>query len=302
MDFAAFCNDYGISTAPHGHRHRRPGWINVACPFCTGHTGYHLGYNARQGSNHFVCYRCHGHKAVEVIAELAHVSRAEAKDIIEQYGGNKAYGPIYKKKKWVLGKNLNFPINTMEVDNRGLAYLTSRGYDAEKIVKQFGLMQTGPVGMYKHRLVIPIYFNDFAVSFTCRSIFPQVQTRYMTCPSSLELIPAKDILYNIDNARNRDTLVVVEGCTDVWRLGHGAVATFGTAVTQSQLAIMAKFKNIVLLQDSDMAGSTSWAQVARQLRSTCKVSRVKLTNAGDASELNDTDARYFMRSLGLSGI
>lgn len=300
MDFASFCRDYGISTAPQGHRHHRNGWVNVACPFCVGHAGYHLGYNARQGGNHFVCYRCHGHRAIEVISTLAHVPVSEARDIIEQYGGMKSYGPIYKKSKWVLGKNISFPPNTTEVDERGLAYLESRGFDAEKIVKQYGLMQTGPVGMYKFRIVIPIYFNDYMVSFTCRSYLPSVSVRYLTCPNAKELIPNKDILYNLDNARNRNTVVVVEGCTDVWRLGAGAVATFGTGVTESQLHILEKFKKVILLQDNDMAGQSSWKQLARKLNARTLVERVTLANGiGDPSELSDTDAQYFMRSLGL---
>ena len=302
MDFAAFCNDYGITTAPQGHRHNRNGWVNVPCPFCVGHAGYHLGYNVRQGGNHFVCYRCHGHRAIDVISALANVPRSEARDIIEQYGGVKSYAPSYKKRDWVLGKNAQFPVNTMEVNEKGIAYLESRNFDAEKIIKQFGLMQTGPVGQYKYRIVIPIYFNDYMVSYTCRSYLPHVSVRYMSCASANELIPNKDILYNLDNARNKNKIVVVEGCTDVWRLGHGAVATFGTAVTPSQLALLSSFRHIILLQDNDMAGSVSWAYVAKQLKTMCKVSRVTLTNAGDPSELNDTDARYFMRSLGLSGI
>lgn len=299
MDFAAFCRDYGISTAPQGHRHHRSGWVNVACPFCTGHAGYHLGYNARQGGNHFVCYRCHGHRAIEVISTLAHVPIGEARDIIEQYGGMKSYGPIRREQKWVLGKNIKFPMNTLEVDKRGMAYLESRGFDAEKIVKQYGLMQTGPVGMYKFRIVIPIYFNDFVVSYTCRAIYPTMPVRYLTCPKNKELIPNKDILYNLDNARNRNTIVVVEGCTDVWRLGAGAVATFGTGVTMKQLKILEKFKHVVLIQDNDMAGKMSWAEVGQKLSVSCKVTKISLQEVGDPSELSDTDARHFMRSLGL---
>lgn len=301
MDFATFCADYKITTAPVGHKHNRAGWINVVCPFCTGHFGYHLGYNTMQNSNHFVCYRCHGHRAIEVISALANVSAYEARDIIEQYGGFTASRPLYKKQSWQLGKNVQFPIGTFEVNEMGKSYLEQRGFDAEKIIKHFGLMQTGPIGQYRHRILIPIYFNDYMVSYTCRTYLPQVEKRYLACPRSIELIPNKDILYNLDNARNKNTVVVVEGCTDVWRLGHGAVATFGTSVTSSQLIILGKFKRVILLQDNDMAGSTAWATLAKKLSCHCEVRRYTLTEVNDASEMSDTDAAYFMRQVGLRG-
>jgi hypothetical protein len=44
---------------------------------------------------------------------------------------------------------------------------------------------------------------------------------------------SKETLYNLDNAKD-GTAIVVEGPIDVWRIGDGAVATFGVIYTQKQ--------------------------------------------------------------------
>lgn len=61
-------------------------------------------------------------------------------------------------------------------------------------------------------------------------------------------------LYNIDQARYYNTVYVVEGVTDVMRIGPSAIARFGKTLSRSQFATMNRLlagKHIVIVPDTD---------------------------------------------------
>ena len=61
-------------------------------------------------------------------------------------------------------------------------------------------------------------------------------------------------LYNIDNAQYAQTIYIVEGITDVWRIGDGAVARFGKTLSRTQISILKNKlmgKRLVLVPDMD---------------------------------------------------
>lgn len=61
-------------------------------------------------------------------------------------------------------------------------------------------------------------------------------------------------LYNIDNARYYNTVYVVEGVTDVMRVGPSAIARFGKTMSRAQLTTMNRLlagKHIVIVPDTD---------------------------------------------------
>jgi DNA primase len=47
------------------------------------------------------------------------------------------------------------------------------------------------------------------------------------------------------------TIVVCEGVTDVWRLGPGAVCTFGIKVTPSQIRLLSQYNKVIVFFDDD---------------------------------------------------
>lgn len=297
MDFRKICNDYRIAIAPAGHRHQRKGWINVQCPFCTGNSGYHLGYEEGSNGNGFVCYRCGGHSAITTIAALLNLTREKAREVIEIYGGKPYAVRLIKKRDYKYHTNIEEPCHLMPLRKKAKKYLEDRNFDPEKISDMFGVMQTGPAGWLRHRLYIPIKYYGYTISYTCRS-FIGSEVRYLSCPQDKEAIPHKDNLYFIDEVPGRNRLVVVEGCTDVWRMGPGCVATFGSKVTPAQLKLMCSFKRIVLFRDLDEAGERAWQQVGARLRfAGVRLDIVAPENAGDAADLPQNEADYLMRIL-----
>ena len=49
FDAIGFLETYGIKHARRG-KHARPGWVQIECPLCTGHSGMHGGFNLSRGS------------------------------------------------------------------------------------------------------------------------------------------------------------------------------------------------------------------------------------------------------------
>ena len=173
----------------------------------------------------------------------------------------------------------------------------SRNFDPEYLQKIWDVQQTGPVGFFKHRVVIPIKYQGYTVSFTCRS-YVGSEVRYLSCPTDMEAIPHKDILYGIDEVPSRNRGIVIEGCPDAWRFGPGSVATFGTKLTPSQLKLLCSFKRVVLFRDLDEAGEAAWALAAARLRfAGSRLDIVSPDGVDDAAELTQDEADYLMKIL-----
>lgn len=301
MNFLKLCQDYKISIAPHGHKHERSGWINVPCPFCTGNPGYHLGFQISGQGTGFSCFRCGGHGGIKVISTLLRIRSEDARKLIEEYGGKAYSARIQNKREYKFSTNVELPPGLDVLSGRAKKYLEKRNFDPEKLEKMYGLKDTGLGGVLKGRIFIPIHYQGYMISYTCRS-YVGSDLRYFSCSSEKEAIPHRDNLYLIDEVFGNQRLVVVEGCADAWRLGPGAVATFGTKVTAAQLKILCQFKRIFLLRDLDEAGRVAWEKVGARLRfagvklKIIKPSEISST-AKDAAELTQNEANYLMRSL-----
>ncbi len=94
--------DYGIEIAPEGHKHQREGWVNIACPHCTGSEGYHLGFS--DGGYVFTCWRCGSHFVDKTLSILLNVNYKQAGSIAKDY-------KIGKKSNTKKEYNSNIRIN-----------------------------------------------------------------------------------------------------------------------------------------------------------------------------------------------
>ena len=126
-------------------------------------------------------------------------------------------------------------------------YLQSRGFSG--VYEKYQLKCFGPVGDYKLRLYIPVFLHGRIVTYTTRDVTNRARIPYIHCPEENSAVPIKHTLYNIDSVQ--DTAIVCEGVTDVWRIGLGAVATFGVNLTVQQIKKLSKIKRIFILFDND---------------------------------------------------
>ena len=243
-----------------------------------------------------MCFRCGGHGGVRTIAALLGITQADAREVIKAYGGTSYHAMLPQNRDYRFGKHVELPPNG-SVDKLGRNYLEARDFDPDKLIKLHDLRQTMPTGKYNYRLLIPVKYHGYNVSYTARSIINH-DTRYMSCTASDECVPIKDVLYFIDEVPGRNRVVVMEGCFHVFRFGPGSVATFGTAVTPAQLKLLTAFKRVVLFQDLDDAGEAAWQKVASRLRfAGSRLDVIKPDSAADAADIPQVEADYLMRTL-----
>ena len=248
-----FCADYNIEIAQSG-KHLRPGWVNISCPFCQGHAGYHGGFNISKG--YYNCHRCDAHPLNKVIAILTGVNYNIAKDIVQKYS-TVSMAVSEQESKINIPSQIIFPSDTQSLTSKAKKYLIGRNYDSDKLAQTWGLLSTGHTGFYKHRILAPIYQQQQLVSYQCRDITSKHPQKYLACHQEEEIIPHQHCIYGIDQAIDRyRKCIVVEGVTDVWRLGPGAIATFGISFTKQQAKLIAMNFNIVFI----MFDSESQAQ------------------------------------------
>lgn len=268
--------------------------VQVHCPFCIGSKKYHLGIHLSDAYAN--CWRCGPHSILKVVKELLHVSWSETYKIIEQYGDVSSVK--IQKHDRVHASEVVLPDLLEPLKTAHAKYLIGRGFTPEGLVNTWGIQSTGPAGDYKHRIFIPIYYRNRVVSFQCRSISTNENVvRYLTCPPEKEAIFHKSILYGIDNVIS-DTIVVVEGVTDAWKLGAGAVATFGINYMKEQVYQISRYKNVYIMFDPEKTAQRMAEKLGNELAfmNNCNVNILDIKDTGveDPGSLPQKEAEQIM--------
>jgi DNA primase len=158
------------------------------------------------------------------------------------------------------------------------------------------------LGAYKFRIIIPVISYGLVVQFTAMGIADQ-DLRYKHCPNEKALADIKSCLYNIDTVE--DTAVVVEGVTDVWRMGDSCVCTFGTTFTDAQVNLLSKrAQRIFVMFDSarkDKLAPYRAEQLADQLSTLVPHVEVIYLKKGDPADMSDDEVLNLRKEIELDG-
>jgi len=295
MKIEQFFQDYAIHyvTGDERHRHARQGWVHIECPFCVGNPGYHLGYNLQD--DYFNCWRCGGHSQVNVVANLLQINKHEAYRIVNKYSGG-----IRVKEKPTNKLPYAVPSNIQPLLSAHRSYLQSREFDPDYLAAAFDVQSCGVMSRmdginFQHRLFIPIQWMGAEVSFQTRAV-GQTSLRYITCPEKREKIHHKHILYGRTGLW-RDTIILTEGVTDVWRVGKYGAATFGIKYTPKQLRLIAKlFKRVALLYDSDPQAQQQANKLVGELKFR-SVDAFKIDIQGDPADIKQAEIDYIVKQI-----
>lgn len=291
--------DYGIEHVTEGHKHCREGWVNIACPFCVGNPGYHLGYSLDE--NYYHCWRCGGKFVDNVLSKILGVTKTQAAQIIRDYGGS-----TFKKSKepkiQIQRSPIRYPTGQeLKLYSPHARYLAHRGFDPDQLVNRWKISGTGAIAFldkidYSRRILIPIYWERKWVSWQSRAILDTMEPKYMACPQEREVIEHQKILYGKPLSWGKRG-ICVEGVTDVWRMGEKSFAVFGIDFTPYQVKEMVKaFDEIVVLFDPDPQA----IKQAKKLIAELKFKGVKawIEEIGsDPGELSQDDADHLNRQL-----
>lgn len=300
MDVRRFLQDYNIQFIMDGNKHCTEGWVNIHCPFCAGSQDYHLGIE--QTGNGINCWRCGGHSLPAVVVKLLGLTFPEARALLKKYDG----GIISRKRETIANVSifpLKYPSPNSPMNKAGKRYLVRRGFDPDKLEKEWGLFQTGPVSFldkipYDHRILIPIHWNGELASFQARDITNKSSLKYLACPKRREKIHHKNILYG--NQAHWDmtkALIVVEGVPDVWRLGPSAVATFGIKYKMEQVLELAKaHKRFFVIFDDEPQAQKQAQELAVKLKTLGRWAEV-VQIEGDPGDMAQEDADNLVKDL-----
>lgn len=240
----------GITFVEEGsHHHARPGWINLDCPFCgEGSDRFHLGYNL--ASHYFFCWKCGHHFNGHVFAKLG----LDLKELDE----DTSYIPAPRERT-----TFKEPHNIGPLLPAHRRYLESRKFDSYQIEDLWKIQGIGISSQLSWRIYIPITFKNTPVSWTTRSISPKAKQRYISASAAQESMNHKYLIYGAEYCHH--SIVIVEGPTDVWNIGPGAGALFGTAFSGAQVRKLVDYPHRYVCFDNSADAQTRAKDLCSQL-------------------------------------
>lgn len=294
MDIFNLYKDFGVDAITEGNKHCSNGWVNVHCPFCSGAQDYHLGYEI--ANDYFFCWRCGWHPILETVSKILRLPTQNAFIIVKQYKGTTKQAKAQKTEK----KPFLLP-NHLVLTKQHIKYLRKRKFDSDYLSSVWGVQSTGPVSKmdeldYKHRILIPVFWDNKMVSYLGRDATDRSPTKYLVCPKDREVIHHKKIIYGLQRGWRR-TGICVEGPTDVWRMGVESFATFGIEFKAAQVRIIAKlFDRVAILYDDEPQAVEQANKLVAELRLR-GVDSWRENIKGDPGSMKQSEADYMVKTI-----
>lgn len=132
------------------------------------------------------------------------------------------------------------------------------------------LGDNGEFPFYIRKIIFPIYDDEGnVVAFSGRRINDNEDSpKYLNSKESL-VFKKSTILYNYNNARKFENIIIVEGFMDVIafsKIGYdNAIALMGTALSKYHINKLKKHKEILIFLDNDSAGQLATMKIIKVL-------------------------------------
>jgi DNA primase len=235
----------------------------------------------------FFCFGCQTTKNLEEFImfttgrsyfETARYIKSKETETSIEAAVNKAMyaAPDFVQYDEVLIKRLN---NQALESPRAMRYYAGR-YITEDSVKKFSLGYSEKQDM----ITIPVHSPDgMTIGFVGRSVEGK---EFKNTPG----LPKSKVLFNLHRVKTSSIIYVVESSFDAIRLdqvGFPAVATLGANVSASQMKLLEKyFNNVVLVADNDEAGAIMKDKLIEKLGSLISVINIdkKYKDIGDMDD------------------
>jgi len=291
-----FLDDFGIPNTDRG-KHARTKWIQIKCPFCSGHEGWHGGFNIEK--EYYNCWRCGWRSLPDIIMELLGCSFPAAKTYLKKYKNKPESSRDIGETRRLPSpqyKGMTFPPNCQSLSDFHRKYLLSRNFDPDDLIHEWNLKGTSHLGDYRFRIIAPIYFQNQFVSYQGRDVTDRQEAKYKACEMENEILHHKHTLYGIDKTKNK-SVIIVEGITDVWRFGPGAVGTFGIEFTKSQVRMLLnQFESYFVFFDDDPQAQAQADKLAIILNGFGKDVEI-ISTEDDPANMSQKDARQLKSEL-----
>ena len=292
FDALAFCRDYRIKYWQDGNNVKN-GWVNITCPLCND-TSNHGGFNP--GAGYYHCWRCGGHSLEYIVSKVLFLNKQKSEALLINYSGGVSFQKLKAKPSGVVS-SVSIPGEPLDRLHR--RYLRRRGFDPILLQSKYGLTGTGIAGDWKYRIMIPIFYQGRLISYQGRDITDKQKLRYKTLSPEKSVINPKHILFNLDNCRT-NTVCVVEGVFDVFRMGDGFAATLGTSMTEYQIKLLSDYGRVIFLFDPEPAAQERARRAAGKLAALGVFAElIDLEIEKDPGELTEEEAVEVRNYLGV---
>jgi DNA primase len=177
-----------------------------------------------------------------------------------------------------------------------LAKSHNRYFDPIHLREKYKIKFCGPIGDYRLRIIVPVFDRGNCISFTARDATNKASTPYLNCPNDKAYYDIRDTVYNLDNSTAPD-VIVVEGVTDVWRIGDNTVATFGIKYTPHQVLTLTQYRRCFILFDAEPKAQEQADMLAKDLSTVVsEVIRLELPQ-GDPAEMSEDDVKSLRKQV-----
>jgi len=280
-------SELGVEYVESGHRHARPGWINIDCPFCGRDSKkFHMGFNLNL--HFFHCWRCRSHHPAKVLRALGVASESRAKEILRGLG---SVAPLQRERS---RETLKEPDGRGPLLSAHRRYLRERGFEPEIIQSIWKIEGIGiETRRLAWRIYIPIYYQGRKVSWTSRAIGAEVEQRYLSASAADEVVNHKSIVYGADLCRQ--SIVICEGPLDAWAIGPGAGSLFGTAFSDAQVAELVRFPYRYVCFDASLPAQSEARKLCAQLATFPGVTENLILDAKDPAEASEKELNQLRR-------
>jgi len=271
------------------------GWIGFNCVYCEDKSN-HLGIEIATGR--VVCWKCGTHNFIKTILKLTTCTYDEAKKIkfskkikIKQEKIERCSAETFSLPKEIVS----------EWPKKHLGYLKRRNFDPKLIINKYKLRPVYTLGKYKFRIIIPIIMEKKTVSFIARDITDTQGVKYLMPKERDSILTPKQCVYNYDSLTEGCNCILVEGPTDVWRMGDKTISFFGTKHTVEQILLIKKkrINTLFVLYDNDSPGKKSAIKVSATLAPLVEnIEIISLKTHSDPGDLKPEEAILIKKELG----
>lgn len=286
------------------------GCLTIRCPCCPDDDPDPSRHgNLDPATGKYSCWRCKGSHPSVVLARAGRISVQAASELIRKnsFGVSKRQEEEFKHAESI---SLPGQATPQEIHTK---YLEGRGFDVDELIWYHGIRFTGMMEKWNgvdwgFRVIIPVFDRkNRLVSFQGRGIFKEQDPRYLFPPKSLQVKDCKTLLYGAELCGGNKDLLVVEGVMDAWKLGKGAVCTFGSSVTKEQILEMSHWRRVFIAFDNEPTATEHAREIAKELSSLGTEAYLVNTDFGlnedgsvkDIGDLSVSDARHFLAGLNL---
>jgi hypothetical protein len=193
------------------------------------------------------------------------------------------------------------PIDELASSHPAARYLDDRLFDRRELSSLYGVgFVTEAYRAFNKlsgRIYIPIVFQRKLVAWQGR--YPAElswQTAGITKYYNLPSMKKKALLYNFDQAKEQEAIVVVEGCSSAWAAGVSAVAVLGKTISNRQSDLLASKVDpdkpiaVVLDETAQEEAAVVCKKIREKHSKPCNVFCVKLPRSG--TDPADYDREY----------